>query len=181
MDRDRPTIDANGWTLLVYRIPPQPTRLRLSVWRRLQAMGALYLQDGVCLLPVRPDLSENLAYVAAAVTEMGGVSHLFSATVTLPGGNEPIVAAFRAAADARLAEILANLTTLGVALDAAATPGDWERAEEGLKRERIAYLRARRLAYFGGTREREAAVDASLEHLRRRLDDLYRGGGGKSA
>ena len=38
-----------------------------------------------------------------------------------------------------------------------------------------AYLRARRLNYFGSTRE--ADVDALLDGLRRSLDDLYRNGG----
>ena len=47
-----------------------------------------------------------------------------------------------------------------------------EQIEEELKRERVAYLRARRLSYFGGTREAE--VDTLLEALKRTLDDLYR-------
>src|SRR5437899_2513667 len=46
--------ESQKWTLLVYRIPAQPTRLRLQIWRRLQKMGALYLQNAVCLLPSRP-------------------------------------------------------------------------------------------------------------------------------
>ena len=169
----------NRWTLLVYRIPPQPTRLRISVWRKLQAMGALYLQDGVCLLPDRSDLTENLTFIADSITEMEGTSHLFSASTALPGGAERLADAFRNAADARLAEVVRNLDTVSDVLDGAVTPADWEQAEEALKRERVAYLHARRRAYFGSTHG--AQVDELLDRLRRRLDDLYRTGGGKGA
>src|ERR687898_153907 len=35
------------WVLLVYRIPREPSRHRVAVWRKLRDLGALYLQDGV--------------------------------------------------------------------------------------------------------------------------------------
>lgn len=165
----------NDWTVLVYRMPPQPTRLRLSIWRKLQALGAVYLQDGVCLLPSRPDLSENLTYVASAITEMGGTSFLFVASSPLPGGAEQIIESFRTAADTRLGDIQERLKNIEAALGQADSPADWERIEEDIKRERVAYLRARRLNYFGSSREQE--VDALLDTLRTRLDDLYREGG----
>jgi len=140
-------------------------------------MGALYLQDGVCLLPDQPDLTENLAFLAASIAEMEGTSHLFSAEAVLPGGAERIADAFRTSADARLGEIVANLEAISGVLDRAVAPSDWERAEQGLKRERVAYLHVRRRAYFGSSRETE--VDVRLDRLRRRLDDRYRSGSGK--
>ena len=36
---------AGGWLLLVYRVPPEPSRLRAAVWRRLKSLGAIYLQN----------------------------------------------------------------------------------------------------------------------------------------
>jgi hypothetical protein len=47
-----------------------------------------------------------------------------------------------------------------------------EAAEEELKRERVAYLRAKRLAYFGS--EKEDAAERQLDALRRSLDNLHR-------
>ena len=79
---------------------------------------------------------------------------------------------FRAAADTRLSDILARLGTIQNALNQADSPHDWERIEEDVKRERVAYLRARRLNYFGSTREAE--VDALLDGLKVQLDALYR-------
>ncbi|HZO88178.1 MAG TPA: Chromate resistance protein ChrB [Chthonomonadaceae bacterium] len=162
----------NDWTLLVYKIPAHPTRLRLQIWRKLQRMGALYLQNAVCLLPARPDLVENMHYMAAAIEEMGGTCHLFAASALLPGEAQRLAQEFRALADSNLEEIIGRLEKIGAELEAAASPAALERAEEELKRERIAYLRARRLAYFGSTREAE--VDARLEALKRALDEHYR-------
>lgn len=162
----------NEWTLLVYKVPNQPSRLRLQVWRKLQGMGALYLQDAVCLLPARDDLSENLHYIAQMVEEMGGACQLFSASALLPDGAQQIVADFQRLADSRLEEVLTRLDKIAASLESAASPSGLEAAEEAMKRERIAYLRARRLNYFGSVREAEA--DARLEQLRQTLDDLHR-------
>jgi hypothetical protein len=162
----------NNWTLLTYKIPAQPTRLRLKIWRKLQSMGAVYLQDAVYLLPSRPDLDENMAYVANSIQEMGGTCHLFSAAALLPGSDEAIATEFRVQADSRLGEIAGRLEKIQNSLEQATVPTDLERIEEELKRERVAYLRARRLAYFGSTQE--ATVDDRLDALKRALDDLYR-------
>jgi hypothetical protein len=162
------------WVLLTYRIPSQPSRLRLQVWRKLQRMGAVYLQNAVCILPARDDLVENMQYVAGMIEEMGGSCHLFSASSLLPDGDERLQAEFTAQADDTLQEIVNRLDKVREALEQAASPSALEQAEEELKRERVAYLRARRLAYSGSTKGDE--VDARLESLRQELDDLYRGG-----
>ena len=144
------------------------------IWRRLQAMGALYLQNAACLLPARQDLDENMQYVAAQVEEMGGACYLFSASALLPGGAKRLTAEFRDQADARLAEIIERLDSARVGLDLAADTSALERVEGDLKRERVAFLRARRLAYFGSTKDVE--VDSRLESLKQSLDTLYRSG-----
>jgi hypothetical protein len=135
-------------------------------------MGALYVQNSAWLLPSRPDLDENMQYMAAQIEELGGSCYLFSASVLLPGSVERLTDEFRDQADSQLEEIIERLDKVSTILDTAASPTALERAEGELKRERVAYLRARRLAYFGNTKEAE--VDARLEALKRSLDELYR-------
>src|SRR5438309_7457883 len=48
------------WLLLIYTLPSQPSRKRAYVWRELKKVGAVYLRDGVAILPRRPDLEERL-------------------------------------------------------------------------------------------------------------------------
>ena len=135
-------------------------------------MGALYVQNSAWLLPSRPTLDENMQYIAARIEEMGGSCYLFSAFTLLPGSVDRLTNEFRTQADNQLEEIIERLDKVSAMLDIAASPAALERAEEELKRERVAYLRARRLAYFGNTKEAE--VDARLEALKRSLDELYR-------
>ncbi len=135
-------------------------------------MGVVYLQNAVCVLPARPDLVENMQYVAGTIEEMGGSCHLFQAISLLPGGEDRLRDEFRALADDRLADIAKRLDRLHGELDSAASPTALERVEEELKRERISYLRARRLSYSGSTREPN--VDAKLDRLKQALDELYR-------
>src|ERR1051326_6131979 len=94
----------SAWTLLIYKIPTQPSRLRLLIWRKLQAMGGLYVQNAACLLPSRPDLNENMQYIAARIEEMGGSCYLFSASALLPGSAERLIEEFRAQAGSHLDE-----------------------------------------------------------------------------
>jgi len=164
----------NPWTLLVYKIPSQPTRLRLQIWRKLQRMGALYLQDAVCVVPSRPDLDENMQYIAEAIAEMGGTYHLFKASTFFPEGDARLAGGFRDLADTAFEEIAKRVEAAQSALTKAAGLTALEAAEEELKRERVAYLRAKRLAYFGS--DKATAVGKQLDTLRRSLDDLHRHG-----
>ena len=56
--------------VLVYRMPAKPTAGRVAVWRQLKKMGAIYLQQSVCVFPdsaaVRRDLNPILRRIEAA-------------------------------------------------------------------------------------------------------------------
>ena len=157
-----------SWTMLVYKLPPQPTRLRIQVWRKLQALGAVYVQDGLAVIPSRDDLDENMSYISQAIEEMDGTSFLVKSSGFSTKDDQRIVERFQKAADSRLSEIIERLQALLMELEDALPPAQ-ERIEEALKKERAAYLRARRLNYFGSALETE--VDQSLAAIRRALDE----------
>src|SRR5260370_23939051 len=60
------------WLLLIYKVPPEPASKRVALWRRLKSMGAVYLQNGVCLLPKTDDHARRLKMLANDIAEMGG-------------------------------------------------------------------------------------------------------------
>jgi len=64
--RDQP------WLLLIYSVPSNPSRKRAYVWRELKRLGAIYLRDGVALLPDRLELAEALAAIAERIREYEG-------------------------------------------------------------------------------------------------------------
>jgi hypothetical protein len=52
----------------------------VTIWRRLQRLGAVTLTPGAALLPFRDDLQEQLDWVAQEVEEMGGAAWVLPVT-----------------------------------------------------------------------------------------------------
>ena len=57
------------WLILIYHLPREPSRHRVAVWRRLKALGALYLQDGAAALPEDAVTREQLEWLQVRVRE----------------------------------------------------------------------------------------------------------------
>jgi hypothetical protein len=95
---------ADGWLLLVYRIPPEPSRLRSAVWRRLKSLGAIYLQNSAAALPASVGAERALRKLRSEILDMGGSAVLLSCAV-LAGAAE-VHAAFQAARDDEYEEVV---------------------------------------------------------------------------
>ena len=95
---------ADGWLLLVYRVPPDPSRLRSAVWRRLKSLGAIYLQNSAAALPVSVGAERALRKLRSEILDMGGSAVLLSCAV-LAGAAE-VHGAFQAARDDEYEEIV---------------------------------------------------------------------------
>lgn len=61
-----------SWLLLIYTVPAEPSRKRAAVWRDIKKAGAVYLRDGVCILPEREDTLAVVQAIAARVQKFGG-------------------------------------------------------------------------------------------------------------
>jgi hypothetical protein len=70
-------VERPRWVLLVYRLPREPSRHRVAVWRKLRDLGALYLQDGVAALPEDAVTREQLEWLQLRVREAGGEATLW--------------------------------------------------------------------------------------------------------
>src|ERR1700758_2290685 len=89
------------WVLLAYRLPREPSRPRIAVWRKLRRLGVVQLLDGLVALPADARTKEQLEWVAEEVLDAGG-----EATVWLgqPGS---------AADERRLASVMAAAVAEG--------------------------------------------------------------------
>lgn len=94
----------DDFLLLVYKIPSEPTRLRASVWRKVKNIGALYLQNSVCILPDNKDSERHFRQLKLEIDEMGGESYLFKSNSI--GPKEHIISLFNAARDEEYVEII---------------------------------------------------------------------------
>lgn len=68
-----------NWLALIYKLPPEPARERIAIWRQLKALGAVYLQQGVCALPLTPAHREQLAALAGRIRAAQGEAALLEA------------------------------------------------------------------------------------------------------
>jgi hypothetical protein len=93
-----------GWLLLIYRIPPEPTRLRAGVWRRLKGLGAVYLQNSAAALPASPANERAMRKLRHEILEMTGTAVLL--TCDALAGEADILALFQAARDDEYDEIV---------------------------------------------------------------------------
>ena len=98
------TGEGNGWLLLVYRVPSEPTRLRAAVWRRLKSLGAIYLQNSAAALPASIDAERALRKLRREILDMSGTAVLLSCSVL--EGEQGVTAAFQAARNDEYAEIV---------------------------------------------------------------------------
>src|SRR5439155_751955 len=62
--------------LLIVSLPPNPSSLRVRVWRRLRAIGAVALKRTVYLLPDTPDHYEHFQWLAQEIQRAGGEATL---------------------------------------------------------------------------------------------------------
>ncbi len=93
-----------GWLLLVYRVPPEPTRLRAAVWRRVKSLGAIYLQNSVAALPASTANERALRKLRREITDMTGTAVLLSCAVL--AGEAEVRASFQAARNDEYDEIV---------------------------------------------------------------------------
>ncbi|MCL4543357.1 MAG: hypothetical protein M1118_01965 [Chloroflexi bacterium] len=99
------------WTLLVYRVPSEPSNNRVSVWRDLKRLGALYLQQCVCVVPAFPQCEQGIEAVCTKIESLGGTYNLFSVTEVSPEELDRLLAGFRALSTKEYAEIIEECQT----------------------------------------------------------------------
>ena len=93
-----------GWLLLIYRVPPEPTRLRSTVWRRIKSLGAIYLQNSVAALPASPANERSLRKLRREIVDMSGTAILLAAAAL--AGEAEVRGAFVTARNEEYAEII---------------------------------------------------------------------------
>jgi hypothetical protein len=101
------------WVLLVYKVPPEPSARRVSVWRKLKRLGALLLHDAIWVLPSTLSTLEQVQWLAAEIEEMEGSAMVWEATLRLEGQDEALVARFVAQTEIGYRDLLAALARPG--------------------------------------------------------------------
>lgn len=94
------------WLLLTYKVPADPATKRVALWRRLKSMGAIYLQNGVCLLPKTDDHVRRLKMLENDVAEMDGEAVILETVALEKSQEEKVIGRFKADRDDQYREFL---------------------------------------------------------------------------
>jgi hypothetical protein len=103
MDRSR-----HSYLLLIYQVPTQPSAARVAVWRELKRLGALYLQQSVCVMPNTVAYRGKLEAVTERIAGLGGIYHLLPLRQVPEDEDAKIVDGFRAQSTLGYDEIIEN-------------------------------------------------------------------------
>ena len=143
--------------------------LRVQVWRKLRSLGALYLQQSVCLLPARAEVVREVRRLADRIRHQGGTARVLSMAFIDPAEEQAVIAELNAARDAEYAEILERLPELRHELAdeqarGNATYAEVEESEADLERFRSWLGKIAARDYFaapGGQAARDAVEEAA--------------------
>lgn len=177
------------WLVLVYRVPSEPASRRVAVWRDLKRLGALYLQQCVCILPQVGTVADDLDRVTAKIAGMAGEYTLFEVPQLRPDDDLKIVGAFRDLRNKEYAEIVEECETKfvkEVEFEHFRENYTFEEAEEiaqDLDKIRRWYQSVRERDWFGADRfgEVEAWLDRCQTLLAEFEEEVYRRGGSDDA
>jgi hypothetical protein len=165
--------DVVGWLLLVVRLPAEPSRHRVAVWRELRRAGALSLGQGVWAVPQVGVFTQALDRAVQLAQRGEGEAIVLEATGRAEGDAARLEALFTEAREAEWAEFLADCAKYEAELDQEIAKGKFtlaelEEEEQSLERLRRWHrdLRARDL--FGAPSAAEA--DQRLKHCAERLE-----------
>jgi hypothetical protein len=157
------------WVLLVYRLPREPSRHRVAVWRKLRDLGALYLQDGVAALPEDAVTREQLEWLQLRVREAGGEATLWEARPGTVAEEKALVETFRSSREEAYRSIISQADRLRRKADlggAATLPEQLGKLEREFRAER-------RRDYFRSPLRIDAA--AALKAARRAVREATGG------
>lgn len=98
--------DTSLWLALLHQLPAKPPYLRVKIWRRLQAIGAVPLKNAVHLLPRSPEAELAFRQLGEEILSSGGEATLIEARLLAGQSDADVRILFDNARDADYDEIV---------------------------------------------------------------------------
>ena len=70
---------ARDWVLLSYRLPREPSTVRVAVWRKLKRLGVVQILDGLVALPADARTRGQFEWIADEVLDASGEANVWMA------------------------------------------------------------------------------------------------------
>ncbi|MHB0886488.1 MAG: Chromate resistance protein ChrB [Bacillota bacterium] len=168
------------WLALSYRVPSEPSRNRVHLWRKLKDMGAVYLQQAVAILPHSEAFLNDLQALRRECFEMEGEAAVAVVSFVNHEDEERLVRECRASRDEEYEEVVEQAERLIYELERETAKDKFTFAEVEENEEELAKIR-RWLAkittrdYFGaeGRGAAEKKVEEAAGRLQAYSEEVY--------
>jgi len=162
------------WLLLIHQIPPKPAYLRVKIWRKLQAFGAVAIKNSVYVIPRSDQSLEDLQWVLREIVKAGAEASICAASFIDGLTDEQVEHLFCAARDADYEQIADEAKAV---LDAAPpsasmTADDQSALEAALSRLNRRFAVVSKIDFFGAPGRESAS--SQLERIEFRLAEARR-------
>jgi hypothetical protein len=148
------------WIALLHQLPTKPPYLRVKIWRRLQAIGAVAIKNAVHVLPKRPEHEATFRELLTEIVANGGEAILIEAGLIAGMTDADVQGLFDDARDTDYDEITQSARRL---LETGPASG----SEIARLQKRLGEVAA--LDFFGAPSRRDA--EAALAQLDRQRYD----------
>jgi hypothetical protein len=157
------------WLLLIHQLPAKPAYVRVKIWRRLQALGAVAVKNAVHALPASEQSHEDYQWLLKEIVESGGEAVICEAQFIDGLSDADIRELFNAARDADYADIAAEARALAARV--AETPPTESRGElhAQFSRLKTRYVYTTGIDFFDANGRQ--AADGLLRALERGLQE----------
>jgi hypothetical protein len=141
----------------MHQLPAQPAYLRVKLWRRLQAIGAVPIKNGVHALPSTAESLEDFEWLAREAVSGGGEAAIAEARLVDGLTDDELCAIFKNARDADYRTVIEEARNLQARI------GSAERVRDQLQRLRLRLSQLHEIDFFEAPMRNaaEAAVHAA--------------------
>jgi len=165
-----------AWLVLIVRLPPNPSSLRVKAWRRLRAVGAVALKNSVYLLPASPEGHEHFQWLAQEIQRDGGEATLLRVDQIENLKPADVIRLFQEAREQDYRRLADGYRPLLRALSGPLTPARRARIEDALARLGRERDRIREVDFFEAPGAQE--VERLREAVQRKLGPAGRAAAG---
>lgn len=103
---------SHAWLVLIHQLPPKPPYLRVKVWRRLQAIGAISIKNSVYVLPNTEEAREDFGWMLREIEQEGGEASLCEARLVDGLTDDQVRSSFQAAREEDYRSLASDIRAL---------------------------------------------------------------------
>lgn len=164
-----------GWSVLAVRVPAEPSRHRVAVWRELRRAGAVSLAQGVWALPATPAFDQSVQRAIELAERGNGEAILLDARGHDETQAQRLQELFTAGREEEWTEFIGDCGKFQAELDHEIgqqkfTVAELDEEEQSFERLRRWYRELKLRDFFGAPSAPEA--ERQLKQCQARLEDF---------